>query len=481
MLTDDILGGLQASPKTQRLPDEKGLYLLVTPAGARLWRFRYRFPPRTPGNKENLISLGRYPEVSLTQAREERDAARRDVANGIDPRLRPLRARLHRGHTFEAIAREFFGVLRAANLRTESPSRIAAASAQGPLKVPPVRRPRSREPISAHTVDTMERRLEMHVFPYIGAVDVRVLRGPELLAVLRRIEARDTYDLAHRVRSICSRVLRYARATGRRCEDVAADLLGVLIPVTSEHLATIVEPAKIGALLRAMEAYGGAPLTRLALKLVPYIFPRPIELRTMEWEHVQLQGAAPEWRVPWRRMKMREPHIVPLSRQAVDILREIRLLTGTGRWVFPQLRNPNRPMSECCLTAALRALGYARTEMTWHGFRGLASTQLHELGWNERWIETQLSHADRNKVRASYNHAKYLPQRRTMMQAWGDYVDSLRARGELDVAHQAGQQAAVTAMDAFQHVESEGALSFQAQAMEALRVIIAMCPRRRGK
>jgi hypothetical protein len=177
-------------------------------------------------------------------------------------------------------------------------------------------------------------------------------------------------------------------------------------------------------------------------------------------------------------MKMREPHIVPLSRQAAEILREIRLLTGTKSWVFPQLRNPSRPMSECCLTAALRALGYAGTEMTWHGFRALASTQLHELGWNERWIETQLSHANRNKVGAAYNHAKYLLQRRTMMQAWADYVDSLRTRGEIDVSHEAGQQAAVTAMDAFQYVESEQALSFQAQAMEALRAIIALCPKR---
>jgi hypothetical protein len=242
-------------------------------------------------------------------------------------------------------------------------------------------------------------------------------------------------------------------------------------------MAAIVEPAKIGALLRSIEAYDGEPLTRLALKLIPYVFTRPIEFRTMEWAHVQLHGASPEWRVPWRRMKMRKLHIVPLARQAAEILREIRLHSGKGRWVFPQLRNPDRPMSECCVTAALRAMGYASTEMTWHGFRALASTQLHELGWNDQWIEMQLAHAKRNKVGASYNHAKYLPQRRSMMQAWADYLDSLRSRGEIDASHEVGEQAAVTAMDAFQYVDAERALSFQAQAMEALRAIIAMCPR----
>ena len=168
----------------------------------------------------------------------------------------------------------------------------------------------------------------------------------------------------------------------------------------------------------------------------------------MEWAHLQLHGASPEWRVPWRRMKMRAPHIVPLSRQATDILREVRLLTGARRWVFPQLRNPERPMSGCCITAALRAMGYAGTEMSWHGFRALASTQLHELGWNDSWIEAQLSHADRNKVRGSYNHAQYLPQRRTMMQAWADQLDSLRGRGEADVS-QVRWRPSETATDGF--------------------------------
>jgi integrase len=459
MLNDNAIRALRPSTKPQKFSDEKGLQLLVTPSGGRLWRFRYRFPPRSPGNKENSISLGSYPEVSLEGSIRACGGPARRSASAI--LLRPSRA------NFSASCAR----------RTSAP-RVAAELIERALKSPCYRRPRSREPISARTVDTMERRLEMHVFPYIGERDVQLLRAPELLEVLRRIESRGTYDLAHRVRSICSRVFRYARATGRQCEDVAADLIGSLTPVQSEPMAAIVEPAKIGALLRSIEAYRGEPLTCLALKLLPYVFTRPIEFRTMECAHVQLHGAAPEWRVPWRRMKMRKPHIVPLSRQAAEILREVQLLTGKGRWVFPQLRNPDRPMSGCCILAALRAMGYAGTEMSCHGFRSLASTQLHELGWHDRWIETQLSHADRNKVRASYNHAQYLPQRRTMMQAWADYLDSLRARVELDVSHQTGQQAALTAMDAFQSIESERALSFQAQAMEALRTIIALSPKR---
>lgn len=477
MLDEATVRAFETDTKPRKVFDAKGLYLLLTPSGGRLWRFKYRFPPRCPDSKEKAISLGAYPDVSLEQARERRDAARRDLANGINPSLRRTCEKVCLGNTFESVAREFIGVLRAASIATETPSRAAADLIQVALKSPHWRRPRTREPISVETVDTMERRLEMHVFPYIGQRDVQLLRAPELLEVLRRIEARGTYDLAHRVRAVCSRVLRYARATGRHCDDIAADLVGSLTPVESEHMAAIVEPQRIGTLLRAIEAYRGAPLTRLALKLVPYIFPRPIEFRSMEWAHVQLHGATPEWRVPWRRMKMREPHIVPLSRQATDILSEVRLLTGSGRWVFPQLRNPDRPMSENCITAALRAMGYAGTEMSWHGFRALASTQLHELGWNDRWIETQLSHADRNKIRASYNHAKYLPQRRTMMQAWADYLDSLRARDERAAPNQAGQQAASTVMDAFQYVEPERALSFQAEAMTALRAIIALCPR----
>lgn len=213
----------------------------------------------------------------------------------------------------------------------------------------------------------------------------------------------------------------------------------VLIPVEPENMAAIVEPLQIGQLLRAMTGYVGEPLTRLALGLVPYIFPRPTEFRYMEWTNVTLEGPTPEWRVPWRRMKMRNPHIVPLSRQAVAILRDVHRHTSDGRWVFPQLRHPDRPMSENCITAALRAIGYSGAEMTWHGFRALASTQLNELGWNDKCVETQLAHSDHNKVRKAYNHAKYLPQRRAMMQSWADYVDALRSHTDLEAVSRIGR------------------------------------------
>jgi integrase len=212
------------------------------------------------------------------------------------------------------------------------------------------------------------------------------------------------------------------------------------VPVQSERMAAIIEPIKIGGLLRAIDGYRGEPMTRLALRLIPYIFPRPTEFRTMEWAHIDLHGATPEWRVPWRRMKMREPHIVPLSRQAAELLQEIRLFSGNRRWVFPQLRNPDRPMLEGCITAALRTMGFAGTEMSSHGFRSLASRQLYELGWNDQWIETQLAHADRNKVRAAYNHAKYYDGRalrcdRRERRGWircGHCNGRRRRRGKID-------------------------------------------------
>ena len=467
MLVDTDLASIRPLPRAHKRFDAKGLYLLVTPTGACLWRFKYRFPPREPNNKERLLALGAYPEVSLDEARERRDLARRDLFHGMDPGRRRLYERLCVGATFEEVAREFLAVLEAGSLKPQGRRsaqatlilREAATQSGAPTR-------RTREPISAETVHAMRRTLERHVFPYLGSRELPSLQAPELLAVLRRIEARGTFDLAHRVRSMCSRVLRYARATGRHCEDIAADLIGTLIPVRASPRAAITEPEKTGQLLRSIASYHGAPLICLALQLVPYVFTRPKEFRTMEWAHVRLDARTPEWRVPWQRMKMREPHIVPLSRQAIAILHDIQQLTGEGRWVFPQLRNPHRPMSEACLTAALRAIGYSGTEMTWHGFRALASTQLNELGWNERWIETQLSHADRSKVRSAYNHAKYLPQRRAMMQAWADYLDSLRDQTEARVTHD--ESTSLVQPSTSQRV------MLQFQAIEVLREIMLL-------
>ena len=454
MLTDSVIRAAKPSDKPQKLFDEKGLFLLVTPPGGRLWRFKYRFPSKGPGKKERLLALGVYPEISLKDARDRRDKARRDLQRGIDPAIKRRAEEHSPANTFEAVALELLAILRKASLAGVNPPEAADEVVHRTIQPHRKRKARRREPISAETIDTMQRRLEAHVFPLIGRTDVSALTGPDLLAVLRRIESRGTFELAHRVRSICSRVLRYARATGRKCEDVAVDLIGLLIPVEPENMAAIIEPLKIGQLLRAMAGYAGEPLTRLAMNLVPYVFPRPIEFRTMEWAHITLDDPTPEWRVPWRRMKMRNPHIVPLSRQAVMILREVRGFSGQGRWVFPQLRNLDRPMSENCITAALRAIGYSGAEMSWHGFRALASTQLNELGWNDKWVEMQLAHSDHNKVRKVYNHAKYLPQRRAMMQSWADYMDALRANTDLAAVNKIGRESVVAAMRAIQLYES---------------------------
>jgi integrase len=443
MLTDAAIRAVKPAAKPQKLSDERALYLLVTPTGARLWRFKYRF-----GGKEKVLALGQYPDTPLKKARDLRDEARRTLANGIDPGIKRKAEKSSPSNTFKAVALELFAILRKATLAGENPPGAAAEVVERTIQPHRRRKARRREPISAVTIDTMERRLNAHVFPYIGERDVKDLTSPELLNVLRTIEARGTFELAHRVRSICSRVLRYGRATGRECEDVAADLSALLTPVEPEHMAAIIEPAKLGGLLRSIDGYRGERVTQLALKLVPLIFPRPIEFRTMEWAQLSLDGDAADWRVPWRRMKMRDPHIVPLSRQAVAILRNLEPLTGGGRYVFPNPRDPDRPMSENCLTAALRSMGYSGEEMTWHGFRATASTLLAELGWDDQWIEMQLAHSERNKSKKAYNHAKYLPQRRSMMQAYSDYLDALRGNKDPAAVRAAEEHAANVATDA---------------------------------
>lgn len=436
MLTETAIRAAKPAEKPRKLSDGGGLHLLVTIQGTRLWRIHYRY-----GGKQQTLSLGRYPDVSLKLARERRDEVRKLLADGIDPSAKRKSERATPADSFEAVAKELLAILRKASLSGELPPGAAGEVVERTIQPHRKRKARRREPISADTIDTMQRRLETHVFPYIGTRDVKLLTSQELLAVLRRIEERGTFELAHRVRSICSRVLRYAKATGRRCEDVAADLIGLLVPYESEHMAAIIEPRRAGALLRAIDHYHGHDITRLALRLAPLVFSRPINFRTMEWAQLQLDGPEPEWRVPWRRMKMRDPHIIPLSRQAVSILRQLHTLTGEGRYVFPNPRSAERPMSENCLTVALRSMEFSGEEMSWHGFRAMASTFLNELGWNDKWIETQLAHSERNKSKKAYNHAKYLPQRRRMMQAWADYVDELRASAEEAVPSHAGQRA----------------------------------------
>ncbi len=374
--------------KAYKLFDTLGLYMKIEPAGGRLWRFRYRV-----SGVEKLLSFGSYPEIPLKRAREKRDEARRLLADGIDPSLQRKAVKAAQADTFAAIALEWLEL--------------------------------QRKKFATATFEKAEWTFKDLVNPFIGLRPVAEITAPELLTMLRRLEARGRHETAHRTKQRCSQVFRYAIATGRATRDPSADLRGALAPIVAKNHAAIVEPVKIGQLLRAIDGYHGHPPTQAALKLAPLVFVRPGELRKAEWAEFDLDSG--EWRIPASRMKLREQHIVPLTQQSVAILREIHTVTGHGRYVFPSPRGPDRPMSENAITAALRRMGYAGEEMTWHGFRTIASTCLNEQGWNPDLIELQLAHAERNDVRGAYNRAQRLVDRRKMMQAWADYLEALRS------------------------------------------------------
>jgi integrase len=392
-LTD--AGARNAKPKDKpyKLAAGGGLYLEVMPNGSKCWRWKYRF-----GSKEKRLALGVYPEVSMSTARGGRDQARAVLRQGRDPsaerKADKARAVLEGANTFEAVAREWLEGQR----RSMSPTTYAKA----------------------------KRTLKTNVFPWIGSRPVADLEAPEVLAVLKRIEGRGANETAHRVRARMGQVFRYAIAHGVATRDPTADLRGALAPAVTRSHAAITDPAKVADLLRAIDGHAGQFVTRCALKLAPMLFVRPGELRRAEWSEFDLDAA--QWRIPAAKMKMREEHVVPLASQAVDILRELQPLTGRGKYLFPSLRSPQEPMSENTVNAALRRLGFDKDTMTGHGFRALASTRLNELGWKPDVIERQLAHAERNKVRAAYNRAQRLTERRKMMQAWADYLDSLRSR-----------------------------------------------------
>lgn len=386
MLTEAAVKAAKPREKPYKLFDERGLYLLVTPERSRLWRFKYKFERR-----EKLLALGTYPDVGLKDARKRRDDARRVIADGVDPSAQRRAAKAAQGDTFKAIAQEWLG---------------------------------KQKTLKDVTIKRDQDRLDSFVYPYLGERPIGNITAPDLLAVLRRIESKGIHETAHRTRALCGRIFRYAVATGRAERDVSADLRGALTTVVTEHHSAIIDPQRVGELLRAIDGYTGQPETAAALRLAPLVFLRPGELRAAQWTEIDLEGA--EWRVPGERMKMGEAHVVPLATQAVKILREIQPLTGAGKFVFPGLRSPSRPISENTINGALRRLGYSKDEQTGHGFRTIASTLLNEQGWNPDLIELQLAHAERNQVRAAYNKAQRLPERRKMMQAWADYLDMLR-------------------------------------------------------
>lgn len=395
-LTDARVKAASPREKPYRLWDAHGLYLEVSPAGGRLWRFKYRV-----AGKEKRLALGAYPEVGLKEAREKRDDARRLKRDHVDPGAARRDAKSAKvaeeriaGATFKVLAEEW--------LAKNTPR------------------------WSSGHAGTVRDRLTTNVYPWIGSKPIAAIESPAVLSVIRRIEARGAPEVARRVLQVVTQIFTYAIATGAAIRNPAADLRGAIPPPPKGHHASITDPRGVSSLLKALDGYSGAFVTRCAIKLAPLVFVRPGELRRAEWAEFDTDNA--EWRIPAEKMKARAVHIIPLSRQSLAIIEELRPLTGDGKYLFPSVRSPSRPMSENTVTGALRRLGYTGDEMTGHGFRSMASTLLNEQGWNRDAIERQLAHGERDKVRGAYNYAEHLPERRRMMQAWANYLDGLRNR-----------------------------------------------------
>ena len=385
MLTEVKIRALKPRARLYRVADAGGLCIEVPPTGSKLWRFRYRH-----NGKARMLSFDAWPAVSLADARERRDDARKLLAQGIDPSAARRAAKDADALTFEAIAREWL----------------------------------ARQDLASATANKHRWLLERHILPVLGAKPIITITAADVLALLQGLESRGLLETAGRARSQVSAVFRHAVATLRAPGDPTVALRGAIKSPRVTHHAAVTDPRKLGELLRALHGYGGGFVVACALKLAPLVFVRPGELRHAEWNEIGLDAAT--WSIPAGKMKMREAHIVPLSTQAVAILRELHALTGRGRYVFPSPRTAQRPMSENAVTAALRSLGYDGDTMTAHGFRTTASTLLHEQGYPSDVIERQLAHKEANAVKDAYNRAQHLPERRTMMQAWADYCDALR-------------------------------------------------------
>ena len=377
-----------------RLKDENGLFMEVLPSGKKVWRMRYWIH-----QKEGLLKLGEYPMMTLKEAREKRDDVRRQVSNGQKPtafgQKQQEDVEPEKKRTFSVISGEWFAL----------------------------RRQGKNDP---KTIGRDESRIRRLVIPHVGDMEMDEITPPVLLNVFRKIEGNGTVETAHRTRNICSQIFRSAIIIGDASRDTTSDLKGMLIPSVENHFATITDSKEIGALLRACEGYEGSEVVRVALLLLPMVFVRPGELRRMEWGEIDIDNA--RWNIPKEKMKMKRPHIVPLSAQALTLLENLRKLTGRGRYAFPSIRTPagNAPMSDNTINAALRRMGYSRDEMTGHGFSAMASTLLYEHEWPSEVIEIQLANQEHNKVKAAYNHAQYLSKRREMMQWWADYLENLK-------------------------------------------------------
>ncbi|MGZ8220032.1 MAG: tyrosine-type recombinase/integrase [Methylobacter sp.] len=395
-LTDATIRNAKANPdKIYKITDERGMYLAVNPNGGKYFRLKYRY-----GGKEKTLALGVYPVTSLKEARDKRDTAKKQLASGIDPSVtRKIEKAACTENTFKAVAEDFL-----------------ITKKQGGW--------------SDMHLKLVTERFERDVYPYIGDRPLAVLSAVEVLTALRRIVARGTLETASKTRQYIGQAIRYGIATGRADRDITQDLRGALPSPAKGHYCAITDPKPLARLLRDIDEYGGSTAVKTALQIQPLIFARPSNLAAAEWEEFDLDSG--EWRIAADKMKMNDAHIVPLSTQAIELLTKIQSITGNNRYVFTshQGKTGDKHIHKESIGTAIRRLGYLG-QHTAHGFRTTASTLLHEHGFNSDMIERQLAHSEPNKVKAAYNRAQHLPERRLMMQQWADYLDSLKSEGKV--------------------------------------------------
>ncbi len=406
-LTDVAIRNAKPGPKAIKLADGGGMFLLITPAGGKLWRLKYRI-----NGREKLLAIGAYPEIGLGEARRRREEARELIALGKDPsrekQREKVRARIQAADTFKAICDEYCEKRRRDGTKGWAPA----------------------------TATRSEYLLSL-VCGSIGKLPIGEIEPADVLTAIRRIEGKGKLESARCSLQLAGAVFRYAVATARLVSDPTRDLRGALTAPTVTHYGAITDAKKAGELLRAIDDYKGSGVTKLALQIAPHVFVRPGELRHAEWSEIDLGGAL--WIIPAGKMKSRKTHHVPLSQQAVALFREVQAITGPSGHVFPSVRTRTRPMSENTINAGLRRLGYATDEMTAHGFRAMASTLLNESGkWNPDAIERALAHGDTDKVRAAYHRGAHWKERVDMAQWWSDYLDRLRKGAEIVALHTHG-------------------------------------------
>lgn len=411
-LNDLQIDRARQKDKPYKLTDGEGLYLLVTPTGGKLWNLKYKF-----AGKERKLSLGKYPAVSLADARRRKEDAQKLLANEQDPAAIMSK---------QAKRLQQIAVVEAKQTEIESTFEYIARAWHNKFFIT----------WTAHHATRIMTWLERDVFPHIGGMDIATIEAPDILAVLERIANRPALDQAHRTRSHCGMIFRYAIGTGKAKRDPTRDLYKILPPVSHGHRAAPTDPKEVAALLRAIDAYSGSYVVQCALKLLPMLFCRPGELRGMEWAELDLDSA--EWSIPAARMKMKQAHLVPLPSQAIDIIKTLQSLTGDSKLVFPSSLSDTRCISENTLNTALRRMGIEKHELSSHGWRAVARTLLHEvLGFSPDAIEAQLAHAVPDRLGRAYNRTQHLAERKKMLQTWADYLDGLKAGAKVIPLHRA--------------------------------------------